>query len=88
MLTGLPCAGCGSQRAIHSLLHLHIADAVHYNVMVVVLVPVLLVLAVASFFRKKYPKFYILTHNKYVANTLLVLVLLWWVLRIAFHWYV
>lgn len=88
MLTGLPCAGCGSQRAIHSLLHLRISDALHYNVLVVILLPVLAVLMTASFLREKHPGFYNLTHNKYVANTLLVVVLLWWVLRIIFHWYV
>jgi hypothetical protein len=30
-LTGLYCPGCGSQRAIHSLLHLDFAGVVHYN---------------------------------------------------------
>ncbi|MBN2636352.1 MAG: DUF2752 domain-containing protein [Prolixibacteraceae bacterium] len=30
-LTGYYCPGCGSQRAIHSLLHFDIAGVVHYN---------------------------------------------------------
>lgn len=33
-LTGLYCPGCGSQRAIHSFLHLHFVDAVSYNFLV------------------------------------------------------
>lgn len=30
-LTGYYCPGCGSQRAIHSLLHFDIAGVVHHN---------------------------------------------------------
>ncbi len=30
-LTGYYCPGCGSQRAIHSLLHLDFTGVVHYN---------------------------------------------------------
>ena len=30
-ITGFPCAGCGSQRAIHALLHLNIEDAKYNN---------------------------------------------------------
>lgn len=30
-LTGLQCPGCGSQRAVHAILHGHIAEAWHYN---------------------------------------------------------
>lgn len=30
-LTGYYCPGCGSQRAVHSLLHLDLAGVVHYN---------------------------------------------------------
>ncbi len=31
MLTGLLCPGCGSQRAIHQLLHGHLAASFQYN---------------------------------------------------------
>lgn len=41
-LTGFYCPGCGSTRAIHHLLHGHFREAVHFNPLVVLLVPVLL----------------------------------------------
>lgn len=41
-LTGYDCAGCGSQRAIHQLLHGHVADAWHLNPLLVFLLPYLL----------------------------------------------
>ena len=39
MFTGLECPGCGSQRAIHSLLNGDIAAAVHYNALTVAAIP-------------------------------------------------
>ena len=46
MLTGLECPGCGSQRAIHSLLNGDIAAAIHYNLLIVLSIPYLLLLAI------------------------------------------
>jgi hypothetical protein len=36
------CPGCGATRALAALLHGRIAEALHYNALVVMLVPVLL----------------------------------------------
>lgn len=46
MLTGLECPGCGSQRAIHSLLNGDIAAAIHYNLLIVLSIPYLLLLVI------------------------------------------
>lgn len=88
MLTNLPCAGCGSQRAIHSLLHGDIRQAAEYNFLLVVFLPVIVILSVSSLFRTKYPKIYLALHHKYVSYTILVIVIVWWALRIVFHWYI
>jgi len=34
-LTGLHCPGCGSLRAIHQLLHGHVAAAIHFNALLI-----------------------------------------------------
>lgn len=88
ILTNLPCAGCGSQRAIHSLLHWEIRQAVEYNLLVVVFIPVLLILSISSLFKSKYPKVYYYLHHSYVAYSVCFIILMWWVLRIILHWYV
>ena len=38
--TGLLCPGCGSLRALHHLLHGHVAAAMHFNVLLVLSLPV------------------------------------------------
>ncbi|WP_437920562.1 DUF2752 domain-containing protein [Sphingobacterium sp. LRF_L2] len=38
-LTGLDCPGCGSQRAIHALLHGDFMQAFHYNALVIPFIP-------------------------------------------------
>ena len=42
LLTGLECPGCGSQRAIHSLLNGDLLSAIHYNLLLVLAIPYLL----------------------------------------------
>lgn len=38
-LTGLDCPGCGSQRAIHALLHGRISEAFHFNALILPFIP-------------------------------------------------
>jgi hypothetical protein len=40
-LTGYYCPGCGTLRAIHALLHGHLAEAFGYNVLSMTMLPVL-----------------------------------------------
>ena len=42
-VTGLPCPGCGSLRALHALSHGHLARAVGFNALTVALLPLLAV---------------------------------------------
>ena len=39
--TGLLCPGCGALRALHQLLHGHLAAAFHFNPVVIVSLPIL-----------------------------------------------
>lgn len=45
------CPGCGATRAVAALLHLRIAEALHYNALVVFLVPLLLAYFAAAYWK-------------------------------------
>jgi hypothetical protein len=42
-LTGFDCPGCGSQRAIYSLLHGNLKDAISHNLLLVTSIPFLFI---------------------------------------------
>jgi len=81
MLTGLKCPGCGSQRALHQLLNLHIGEAFRYNALMVLIIPLLVYLTVADLFRRRYPGLYVSSRNPVLSWSVLAAVLFWWVLR-------
>ena len=85
-LTGWKCPGCGTQRAVHQLLHLHIGAAFRYNAALVLSLPLLAFLLLAWRLRLRYPKLYAATRSRYLSWALIVLLLLWWILRNVFGW--
>jgi hypothetical protein len=48
-LTGWQCPGCGATRALHALLHGHLASAWAYNQLFVALLPLIVMFAVLQF---------------------------------------
>jgi len=45
------CPGCGATRAVAALLHLNIAEALHYNALIVSIIPVVLVYFAAAYWK-------------------------------------
>ena len=84
MLTGWQCPGCGSQRAIHCLLHADIAGAFGYNAFMVLSLPIVAVLLYAECYRKRKPHFYIRIHRPAYILTYLALMIAWTMMRNVF----
>jgi hypothetical protein len=82
-LTGLKCPGCGTQRAIHSILHLEVKQAFFYNPALFFAVPLVGILLYLESLggKNRYPKlFYFLSGTKFITG-LLVVIMLYWVGR-------
>ena len=81
-LTGCHCAGCGTLRALHRLLHADIAGALGYNVFAVVALPFIaysyLSEATRAFTKRSLPGVFI---NHRWIWTLLVVIIAFWIVR-------
>ncbi|MFV0268638.1 MAG: DUF2752 domain-containing protein [Draconibacterium sp.] len=82
VVTGSYCPGCGSQRALHNLLHLNIAGVVSYNFL---FLPAALLLlyhyihpVLNRIFAWKLPN---LPYKKQTPWIILIVVILFWILR-------
>lgn len=83
-LTGWDCAGCGSQRMLHALLHGDIALAWHYNAGIIVGMPILLTMLIASLWRDKMPRLYSIINSRPAIILVTSAILAWGILRNIF----
>ncbi|MEX0314772.1 MAG: DUF2752 domain-containing protein [Allomuricauda sp.] len=75
---GIHCSGCGTQRAIHDLLHLRITDAMSHNIL---LFPAILVILQHILVKTEILKGRSLLSYRYTPLIILVVVLLFMLLR-------
>ena len=85
-LTGYKCPGCGTQRAIHALLHGDVAGAFKYNALVLVAIPWIALCLYAESRRLRNPRLYARLNAPLLIWLFLAMVLLWWLLRNIFNW--
>lgn len=83
-LTGWKCPGCGSQRALHQLMHGNIVGAFQYNAMMVCAIPAVLILLLAEWKRCRWPHFYSLVNHPWVVLAVAILAITWWIGRNIF----
>lgn len=83
-LTGLKCPGCGSQRALHALLHGDWHAAFRHNALLLISLPLLLLLGYAELCRTQRPSLYIRLHTRLLTFLCLAVLLLWWICRNIF----
>lgn len=81
ILTGLKCPGCGSQRALHSLLHLDIKSAFFYNMLLVLALPAIAILFYVAYHRVDKPALYNKVHSRIFIYNCLIIIILWWLIR-------
>ena len=83
VLTGYECPGCGTQRAIHQLLHLNIGAALKYNTFMLLALPYILLSVYMEYLggKKRNVKLQKIFYGRYSAIVILIVILLYWVLR-------
>lgn len=84
VLTGLKCPGCGSQRALHQLLHFHFRAAFGYNALVVASLPLLAFAIAAELLRDRLPGLRAFLGRRVVAWVLVGIIAAWTVGRNVF----
>lgn len=81
VLTGWKCPGCGSQRALHALLHGDVLAAFRFNMWIPVAIIYIAFVVAVMLFGKQGSRFSEIVTNKYMLAAFLVFTLLWFVLR-------
>ena len=71
VVTGYKCPGCGTLRGLHALLHGHLIQAMQFNLLMVLSIPLLGLLILSKKVRL----------NAVLGWTILAIVLIWWVVR-------
>jgi len=82
-VTGYHCPGCGSQRAIHQLLHFNILGALRMNPLLVLSLPILFVgvgVQVWNYIFETQHRIKLFYNNNFIYGYFIV-VILYWVLR-------
>jgi hypothetical protein len=80
-LTGYLCPGCGTQRAIHALLHGNIPAAYHFNALLLIALPYIAILLIAEATRKTLPRFYTIVNSRPIIWFWFIIIILWWLIR-------
>lgn len=82
-VTGLDCPGCGSQRAVHHLLHLQIKDAFSTNPLLIIAIPYILICIYLEYFggKEKYPRIRQSLYSRKAIYTVLLTIILFWIGR-------
>ena len=83
LITGLQCPGCGTQRAIHCLLHGDAMEALSFNAFIVIIIPFFMLMAIGEWYNYHHWFDWInrFINNRYTMIALGVLTLGWWVVR-------
>lgn len=82
--TGIKCPGCGSQRALHQIIHLDFITAFHFNPLLVLSLPYILLTAYLDVKKNKTSREMKLRNVLFGVKTMyiiLTVIILYWIFR-------
>ena len=79
--TGFYCAGCGTTRAIYSLLDYDLSAAAHHNLLVVTIMPLSFIYIIVRIYIKKFTKINYMKFDKIIIIFCITTVLIYTIIR-------
>jgi hypothetical protein len=81
--TGYECPGCGSQRAVHDLLHLRIRSAFRHNAFMLLALPYIFLGIYLEYLggKRRFPRIARTLYGATAAIVVLVVIVAFWILR-------
>lgn len=82
-LTGFKCPGCGTQRALHELMHLNFAGVIKYNPILLLGLPYVVLLTYLYYFNgdKHFPKLNAFLNSRNAILFVFGLIIVYWIGR-------
>ena len=80
-LTDFPCPGCGTQRAVHALLHGDVVGGIAYNYSLLATIPILARYVGDALWGGKASRLRAFLHHAFTILSLVLMLLAWWILR-------
>lgn len=80
-LTGYDCPGCGSQRALHALVHGQIIEAWNYNPLAFIAFPTAALYIIVELWRERFARIHAIITHRYACAAILVAIIAYWILR-------
>lgn len=81
LLSGYDCPGCGSQRALHAMLHGEIAQAWHFNPMVFFAVPLAAYYFIVEAGRRRWPRLHAASVKPVIIIAIFIAIVAYWIGR-------
>lgn len=83
ILTGTQCPACGSQRALYSLTHGHLSNALSYNYFFIFSIPYAFAAVLSTWYNLNhvFDKLKNIIYHQYVLKIYIILYFSWWILR-------
>ena len=84
MLTGFSCPGCGSQRAVHALLHGDLGSAFAYNALFIIEIPLIGLLLLSRIPRLRGSRLQRILSARVFILSILFTIIIWTIVRNIF----
>ena len=87
VMTGLNCPGCGMQRFLHAFMHGNFLEAIHYNYMLIVLIPYMFFFGIERYILigESQERWKNIIEGRIMTTIMIILAPSWFIIRNIFH---